>query len=65
MPPFVGMRFSRFELVSRLAAGGMGDVWRARDQDLNRDVAVKFLPERFAANPDRLGRFAQEAQAAS
>jgi serine/threonine protein kinase/tetratricopeptide (TPR) repeat protein len=43
----------------------MGDVWRARDQDLHRDVAVKFLPERFAASPDRLGRFAQEAKAAS
>jgi len=65
MPPSVGMRFSRFELVSRLGAGGMGDVWRARDQDLHRDVAVKFLPERFAADPARLGRFAQEARAAS
>ena len=65
MPPSIGMRFSRFELVSRLASGGMGDVWRARDQDLHRDVAVKFLPERFAADPARLGRFAQEARAAS
>jgi len=59
------MRFSRFELVSRIGAGGMGDVWRARDLDLHRDVAVKFLPERFAADPMRLGRFAQEARAAS
>ena len=65
MPPSVGMRFSRFELVSRIGAGGMGDVWRARDQDLHRDVAVKFLPDRFAADPARLGRFAQEAKAAS
>jgi serine/threonine-protein kinase len=59
------MRFARFELVSLLGAGGMGDVWRARDQDLHRDVAIKFLPERFAADPVRLGRFAQEARAAS
>src|SRR4029453_690833 len=65
LPPSIGMRFSRFELVSRLASGGMGDVWRARDQELHRDVAVKFLPERFAADPARLGRFAQEARAAS
>jgi serine/threonine-protein kinase len=59
------MRFSRFELVSRIGAGGMGDVWRAHDNDLHRDVAVKFLPERFASDPARLGRFAQEARAAS
>jgi serine/threonine-protein kinase len=43
----------------------MGEVFRARDHDLHRDVAVKFLPERFAADPVRLGRFAQEARAAS
>ncbi len=65
MPPSAGMRFSRFELVSRLGAGGMGDVWRARDLILPRHVAVKFLPERFASDPSRLGRFFQESQAAS
>ena len=65
MPPSVGMRFGRYELLSRLGAGGMGEVWRARDHDLHRDVAVKFLPEQFAADPSRMGRFAQEARAAS
>jgi len=43
----------------------MGEVWRARDHDLHRDVAVKFLPEKFAADPNRFGRFTQEALAAS
>ena len=65
MPPCVGMRFGRYELLSRLGAGGMGEVWRARDHDLHRDVAVKFLPEKFAADPNRFSRFSQEALAAS
>jgi tetratricopeptide (TPR) repeat protein len=65
MPPSVGLRFGRYELLSRLGAGGMGEVWRARDHDLHRDVAVKFLPEKFAADPNRFGRFGQEALAAS
>ena len=65
MPPCVGMRFGRYELLSRLGAGGMGEVWRARDHDLHRDVAVKFLPEKFAADPSRFSRFSQEARAAS
>src|SRR5512139_462994 len=65
MPASVGMRFGKYELLSRLGAGGMGEVWRARDHDLHRDVAVKFLPERFAADPTRFSRFTQEALAAS
>ncbi len=65
MPASVGMRFGRYELLDKLGAGGMGEVYRARDHDLHRDVAVKFLPEPFAAIPDRIGRFAQEARAAS
>jgi eukaryotic-like serine/threonine-protein kinase len=65
MPPTSGMRFGRYELATCIGAGGMGEVWRAHDQELHRDVAVKFLPERFAVDSLRLGRFAQEARAAS
>ena len=65
MPPAIGMRFGRYELLERLGAGAMGEVFRARDRDLQRDVAIKFLPERFASDPDRLARFAKEARAAS
>ena len=65
MLPSTGMRFGRYELLARLGSGGMGEVFRARDHDLQRDVAIKFLPERFASDAVRLGRFAQEARAAS
>ena len=60
-----GTRFGRYELLEQIGAGGMGEVFRARDHDLHRDVAIKFLPERFASDPDRLARFAQEARTAS
>jgi serine/threonine-protein kinase len=59
------MRFGRYELLEKLGAGGMGEVYRARDHDLLRDVAVKFLPERFTSSPERLARFTQEARTAS
>ncbi len=57
-----GMRFGPFEIVAPLGAGGMGEVYRARDTKLNRDVALKILPEDFAADADRLARFKREAQ---
>jgi serine/threonine-protein kinase len=57
-----GSRFGPFEILSLLGAGGMGEVYRARDARLNRDVALKVLPEAFTANPERLARFTREAQ---
>jgi serine/threonine protein kinase len=59
----IGSRLGPYEIVSPLGAGGMGEVYRARDTKLNRDVAVKVLPDLFAADPDRLARFEREAQA--
>src|SRR6185295_8098189 len=57
-----GARFGPYEIQSAIGAGGMGEVYRARDTNLNRDVALKILPELFAADPDRLARFQREAQ---
>src|SRR5512144_1500201 len=57
-----GTRLGPYELLSALGAGGMGEVYRARDTTLNRDVALKILPEAFASDPDRLVRFRREAQ---
>ena len=56
-------RLGPYEIVASLRAGGMGEVYRARDTRLGRDVAVKVLPEPFATNPDRLARFEREARA--
>ena len=52
-----GTRLGHYELVSILGAGGMGDVYRARDRRLRRDVAIKVLPAAFTSDPDRLARF--------
>ena len=59
------MRLGPYEIVEAIGAGGMGEVYRARDPRLRRDVAVKVLSEEFAKDPDRLRRFEQEARAAA
>jgi eukaryotic-like serine/threonine-protein kinase len=58
-----GTRLGHYELVSIVGAGGMGDVYRARDTRLGRDVAIKVLPAAFTSDPDRLARFEREARA--
>jgi predicted Ser/Thr protein kinase len=58
----VGTRLGRYEIVASLGAGGMGEVYRARDTNLARDVALKVLPDMFAFDSDRLARFKREAQ---
>jgi len=63
MPLTAGTRLGPYEILAPLGAGGMGEVYRARDARLNRDVAVKVLPASFADHPDRLRRFEQEARA--
>src|SRR5512138_922967 len=57
-----GTRLGTHEITGLLGVGGMGEVYRARDTRLNRDVALKILPDTFAADPDRLARFTREAQ---
>src|SRR5713101_850186 len=59
-----GSRLGPYEIVSPLGAGGMGEVYRARDPRLGREVAVKVLPASFSKDADRLRRFEQEARAA-
>lgn len=60
-----GARFGPYEIIAPLGAGGMGEVWRARDTRLSREVAIKVLPVSLTDNPDRVRRFEQEARAAS
>ncbi len=57
-----GTRLGPYEILAPLGAGGMGEVYRARDGKLNRDVAIKVLLPAVANDPDRLARFSREAQ---
>ncbi len=63
MPLSAGTRLGPYEIVAPIGAGGMGEVYRARDTRLNRDVAIKVLPPEFAKDAGRLARFEQEARA--
>ena len=65
MPLPAGARFGPYEIVAPLGAGGMGEVYRARDPRLGRDVAIKVLPAGLSADSERLERFEQEARAAA
>ncbi len=60
-----GTRFGAYEILSPLGAGGMGEVYRARDSRLGREVALKVLPDHLACNPEHLQRFEREARSAS
>jgi len=64
MTATTGTRLGPYEIVALIGAGGMGEVYKARDTRLNRDVAIKVLPESFAEDDDRLRRFQIEAQSA-
>ncbi len=59
-----GTRLGPYEILAPIGAGGMGEVYRARDERLKRDVAIKVLPASYSQDADRLRRFEQEAQAA-
>src|SRR5215471_3187876 len=58
----VGSRLGPYDILSPLGAGGMGEVYRAKDTKLGRDVALKILPASFTNDPERLARFRREAQ---
>ena len=62
MPLTPGTRLGPYDVQSAIGAGGMGEVWRAHDRKLGRDVALKILPDGFAHDPDRLARFEREAR---
>src|SRR5437870_4357176 len=59
----VGQRLGTYEIVSLLGKGGMGEVYRAHDAKLKREVAIKTLPDEFSRDPERVSRFQREAEA--
>jgi serine/threonine-protein kinase len=63
MPLFPGARLGPYEILAPIGAGGMGEVWKARDTRLHREVAIKVLPNALSRDPDRLARFEREAKA--
>jgi serine/threonine protein kinase len=62
MPIQSGTHMGPYEIISAIGAGGMGEVYRARDSKLGRDVAIKVLPEAFARDADSMARFHREAR---
>ncbi len=62
MPLTAGTRLGHYDVTALIGEGGMGQVWQATDTQLSRQVALKILPDAFAADPDRLARFQREAQ---
>src|SRR5260370_3636388 len=62
MPLSAGTNLGPYEILASIGAGGMGEVYRARDTRLKRDVAIKVLPDSFASDDGRLARFEREAQ---
>src|SRR6476660_7163411 len=63
MPLLLGTRLGHYEILAPLGAGGMGEVYRARDSKLRREVAIKVLPQSLAGDPEALARFEREALA--
>ena len=62
MPLFMGDKLGHYEILAPIGAGGMGEVYRARDTKLDREVAIKVLPAALAQHPDRMARFEREAK---